>query len=351
MKKLYVTLMLAIICRMATAQISLTSSMAPPVNSMFIYYDANVPSPPFVFSTSGTTNTWDFSALTPAAGADDTVFVVDPSAYPAASAFTTATHATYEGGDDAVTMLSIDANGVSYLGVIGDPLATGTPHAIIANPPTSSMTFPYTYGSTASGTSAIDIWATGAQIGQPVDSVHYRTTMILDANVTASGTIIVPSGSFSCLQERRITTTVDSAWVKVLNQWSAAPGFPTIAIDSAYYWYSDQSLQHYAHVLYDAGTIDDVHYYETMLSTGISAVQKNDQLIAYPNPARDFLGVKGLDILPATEWKVYDVNGRVIDEGKSNLNQLNVRNFANGTYIIRLIQSNGQSSEIKFSKN
>jgi hypothetical protein len=88
-----------------------------------------------------------------------------------------------------------------------------------------------------------------------------------------------------------------------------------------------------------------------MLSVGVPSIENNRQLVAYPNPTRDFLGVKGLDVMPANEWKIFDLNGKLISEGKSNLSQIDVQNFTSGSYIIRITGTNGQSNEIRFTKN
>src|SRR4029077_1982950 len=116
------------------------------VNSMFLYYDANVPIPAFTFSTSGTGNTWDFTGLTANPVDDDSVFYLPPSNYPQSSAFPTATHATYEAGDASINMLSVDANGGSLVGFITDPFGNNNMQAIVANPPATTINFPWTYG-------------------------------------------------------------------------------------------------------------------------------------------------------------------------------------------------------------
>lgn len=57
MKKLLLTAFgLAISPMIGWTQVTLTQSQAPALNSVIIYNDANVPSPPFTFSKSGTGN-------------------------------------------------------------------------------------------------------------------------------------------------------------------------------------------------------------------------------------------------------------------------------------------------------
>src|SRR4051794_29885710 len=102
MNKIYLALSTIVLPFLVKGQISLNASMAPPVNCMMLYYDANVPSPPFTFSTSGTANTWDFTTIAITPGQEDTVFIVDPASLAGGSAFPTATYGSYEGGDDQI---------------------------------------------------------------------------------------------------------------------------------------------------------------------------------------------------------------------------------------------------------
>jgi hypothetical protein len=355
MNKIYSILLLFILPLISAGQISLDATMAPPLNSMLIYYDANVPSPPFVFGTSGTSNTWDFSAITTFPGEEDTVFYFSPSAYPEASAFPSATHATYEGGDNSVNILSIDASAITFLGLVGDPIGTGTTQALPLHPPVTAMTFPYTYGSSDNASTYIEIFTTGAAIGQPtVDSVHYKGTLIISAEVIASGDMILPSGTIPSLLERQIKTSIDSAWVKGLitgNQWIAAPSFPTSSQDSAFYWYSDQSLEHYAHALYDSSGLHDVHFFKEQVMVGVNEVAgRTKQLNVFPNPTHDFLGINGLNF-PASEWSIFNSQGSEVLKGNFNLGKLNVENLKQGTYLLKLKTVNGEIHQVKFIKN
>ncbi|HQW22422.1 MAG TPA: hypothetical protein PLI47_03920, partial [Bacteroidia bacterium] len=97
MIKKLLSLTLLCIPAIGIAQVSLDNTMTPPVNSMMTFYDANVPSPPFVFSTSGTSNTWDFSGMFASPIDEDTLFIADPASIPFNSSFPSATHSRYEG--------------------------------------------------------------------------------------------------------------------------------------------------------------------------------------------------------------------------------------------------------------
>ena len=355
MKTNYASLFLALVPGLAIGQISLDASMAPPVNSSFIYYDANVPSPPFTFSKSGTTNSWDFSALTPDPGAEDTVFFVDPASVSSGGAFPSATHASYEGGDASINMMNINSSSLTFVGFVGDPIGTGTNIPVRAQPPVAAMNFPYTYGSSINGNTYYEVFTTGAAIGQPtIDSVRFKSTISLNASVIAAGDIILPSGTFASLLERQINSNIDTAWMKgapTLNQWAIAPGFPSIGLDSAFYWYTDQSMQHMAHALYDDTGLHDVHYFKELLTTGLNPIKTmSSSLIAYPNPVKDFLGVKGLNLKSVKEWSVTNVEGQLIMKGTSGLENLNVQKLSAGTYLFGIVSEDGQVSSVRFVK-
>ena len=82
MKIKLLTLSLLTLPMLAQSQVSLNASMAPAVNSKIIYYDANVPNPPFTFGKSGTNNIWDFTNVTAWPGAEDTTYIISPSSLP-----------------------------------------------------------------------------------------------------------------------------------------------------------------------------------------------------------------------------------------------------------------------------
>ena len=354
MKKIYLYLFL-ILPAVSVAQPSLTSSLAPPVNSMMIYYDANVPNPPFTFGITGTMNTWDFTVLTPAMGNEDTVYILNPATTPGAAVFPTATHGILEGPDGDITMLGINSSNISFLGIIADPSGMGTPVFATANPHGISMTFPYTYGSSVNSNTTLEVFTTGAAIGEPsVDSVHFLSHLSFTADVIASGDMILPSGTYPSLLERRVNHFIDSLFIKsalTMNQWMLSPDYPELNTDSAYYWYSDQSLLHYAHALYDSSGLHDVHYYMSLTTTGVDAPVIQSEVIAYPNPTTNFLGIRGLNLPAASTWMIYDNTGRLVLQGKYDLNSLNVEMLSKGTYILKLETPEGENHQVRFNKN
>ncbi len=356
MKKISLLYFILLLPALVSGQISLNASMAPPVNSAYIYYDANVPSPPFIFAKSGINNTWDFSVLNAVPGADDTLFILPPSSVPGGAAFPAATHCTYEGADGSRDMMQVNTAGVTLLGFIGDPLGIGTPGPIPLNPPATTMNFPYTYGSNLIANTYMQLTNTGAAIGQPnYDSIRYKSSFSANVVVIAAGDIILPSGTFPALLERRISTILDSAWVKgaiTLNQWVLAPGFPQSNTDSAFYWYSNQSLLHYAHALYDDTGLHDVHYYKSQITTGLNdSPGPGNMASVFPNPSSSVLHVKIPGLPAISHWSVFTIEGKKLLEGVNDISRINIQGLHNGTYLLYLSDINGQTYQTKFIKN
>ncbi|HMT27997.1 MAG TPA: T9SS type A sorting domain-containing protein [Bacteroidia bacterium] len=355
MKKLYNVLLAISVPFASDAQIVLNASMAPPTGSMFIYYDANTPVPPFTFGKTGTNNIWDFTAISPLPSQEDTVFIVDPSTLAGSSAFPSATHAIREHSDVSYSIININASGATYLGGLGDIFGTGSYMAAPITPPFTAITFPYTYGSNNSGVSIMEIFATGAAIGQPtVDSVRYKSTISSSHFVLASGNMIIPSGTFGALLERQINSNLHSAWLKGAatgNQWVPAPGFPSLETDSSFYWYTTQAVQKFAHVLYDNTGLHDVVFLKST-TVGINEEPASTITGIYPNPAKNILNFITANVTSSEyQFQVFDVSGKEVMHGTGHLPQLNVSKLIPGIYNLTISVANKPSVTHRFVKN
>lgn len=356
MKIKLLTTMLLGIPVFAHSQVSLNASMAPPVNTTIIYNDANVPNPPFIFGKSGTNNTWDFASITAWPGAEDTTYVISPSAIPLGSAFPSATHCTYEDGTGtSYTMMQINSSGINFLGSVSDLSGSGNYMAVVANPPLVAMAFPYTYGSSGNGTSVVQIFTTGAAIGQPsVDSVHYKSTITGQRDVIAAGNMILPSGTLPAMLERSINSSIDTLWMKgaiTLNQWIIAPNFPQTSLDSSFYWYTNQSLLPYAHALYDNTGLHDVNFYKATIS-GIAEHENSLSANVYPNPVTDVLHLNIAENFQGNhEISIYNSCGQLVMKATNWLDQINVSHLHPGIYFMRLNDSSGRNVSLRFIKS
>jgi hypothetical protein len=220
-------------------------------------------------------------------------------------------------------------------------------------PPFTAMTFPYTYGSTASGNGIIEIKTSGATIGQPmIDSIWFKSNVIAAHSVAAAGNMIVPAGTFPALLERQVTTTVDSAWIKsplTLNMWLAAPGFPITTTDSSFNWYSDQSLQKFAHAIYDSTGISDVVFFKSS-TTGIANPVSYEPVTLYPNPANNTIYFSNASMLQEMQLHLFDVNGKEVLQGYGHIEKLDVSKLSSGVYFLRMNSSGRPSHTYRIVK-
>lgn len=355
MKRIYLMSMTMLFTLGATAQVTLNASLAPAHGTQFIFYDANVPSPAFTFSKSGTSNTWDFTTISPLPTEYDTVFILDPATVAGATAaFPSATHVTREHDSQNYTVVEVDNSDISLLGMMGDVFGTGFNLVAPLTPPLAFMTFPYTFGNGFNSGGVIEIKESGNFIGQPtIDSVWLKSTILADRFVIAGGNMIIPSGTFPSILERAITTQIDSAWIKSIltgNMWVPAPGFPTTVTDSAFYWYTGQSLQPYAHALYDDTGLHDVVFFKNSV-VGLNEAQVPDALSVYPNPVQNELHftLAGMEST-GYDIAVFDLHGREVIKAHGNMTSVNVSGLAHGLYHLRIADDLGHIASKRFIK-
>lgn len=64
----------------------------------------------------------------------------------------------------------------------------------------------------------------------------------------------------------------------------------------------------------------------------------------FPNPTHQFAVVKFNQLSEQNSYKLYDLSGKVIQTKKiiSEETKINLSQFAQGTYLLKIIQSNGQ---------
>jgi hypothetical protein len=350
---LIISLAVSVAC---SAQVSLNASMAPALNTRILYYDANVPSPPFTFSKSGTGNTWDFTAVTAVSGADDTTYIIPPASSPVgAGAFPTATHCTYDdGANPSYEMLKVSTTEATYLGFVADITSSGNYMPIVVTPPLAAFTFPFTYGSTATATGVAEFYATGAAIGQPsLDSVRFKNIITGVRDGVASGNMIVPSGSMAALLIREQNHSIDTVWGKgsiTGGQWIVIPGTPSDQLDSSYKWYTNASLIQYATLLYKNGTIDDVAYYMKTEALKVNESQALSSKV-YPNPVNTALNLEIPGSVKNVEFSVVNAQGQQVMKGSASAkSQLNVSHFQQGVYFLNMKDADGKTGTTRFVK-
>ncbi|RLD79468.1 MAG: hypothetical protein DRJ15_09330, partial [Bacteroidetes bacterium] len=63
----------------------------------------------------------------------------------------------------------------------------------------------------------------------------------------------------------------------------------------------------------------------------------------YPNPARDMIHIKGVEKLAGAEYRIYNMMGTCIQNGKAS-GEININGLEKGFYIVSIITANGISS-------
>lgn len=319
---------------------------APVPNSTFIFYDANVPVSPFTFGASGTSNTWDFTGITPVTGADDTVYVKAMSTSAAASAaFPGGSYMDHEADNGSMRVVGIESDGAYVLGAYGDIFGLGGEFAMYFESPALFFEFPTMMGSHPTGNARVNQKMTGAAIGQPsVDSVWVRSRSYGDREIIATGDLVVPAGTFTALLQRAISAKYDTVYVKSAasgGAWVLAPGQPSTERDSNFYWYNQQSLVPYAHALYENGVLHDVNYFRSVTTdtvSGINAWAPKNSWAVYPNPAKGSVNISGL---PANSiFEVYDMGGRNVCRLQAVEGQIETGELDKGVYFLQPVTIN-----------
>jgi hypothetical protein len=331
----------------ANAQVILTSSDMPPVDSLYIFSDAGAPSTPFVFETAGDTAVWDFTGLTVNDADDDTIVFADPAAI-APGAFTGATHARIRiPGETAYGILKVDATGVYLVGGAGDVTGTGSDVVIPYETPVTVHSFPFTTTTDIQSAGIVNFLNTGAYFGygQFVDSVWLHAVTESHSKVIATGTLALPSGTWPAMLEVVYTTTYDSTMVKgtqTSGNWIYLPGKPDITIDSTYNWYTQESLMPYASVEYDNGT-PDISFFKAGVvdHTGIGNRSVENGTAVYPNPFQNAITVDAKD--GGVRYELYSLDGRQLLEGtvKEGTDRISTALIPPGLYLLKLNNASG----------
>ncbi len=61
---------------------------------------------------------------------------------------------------------------------------------------------------------------------------------------------------------------------------------------------------------------------------------ENEKTYIYPNPTTSFIHLNGLKDIKNNKYKIYDLTGRIIQEGDINDNAISVENLNQGNYIL-----------------
>ena len=144
----------------------------------------------------------------------------------------------------------------------------------------------------------------------------------------------------------------DSGSMKKLGQLEL--GFLTLTVDMK----NELGAAEMRFYVYDASdtTAGDTATFllDASIATGIGQLNDvNKTQIVFPNPASDYVTLKGINGKSANVW-IYDLNGKEIKSSTLDLTmntQLSVQELNAGIYLIKVLDSNGQLFLNRMVKN
>jgi len=71
----------------------------------------------------------------------------------------------------------------------------------------------------------------------------------------------------------------------------------------------------------------------------------------YPNPVHQYLYIKTKYNQPITNVKIFDLNGRLLQEHNKNISKIDVSTLKTGVYLMQVTLGNRQTGTVKFVKN
>jgi len=87
---------------------------------------------------------------------------------------------------------------------------------------------------------------------------------------------------------------------------------------------------------------------ETRFGVGMDELLlKQQSIVLYPNPAKDYIQLEGLDRQDVEQLQIYDLRGRLIRKS-SFRNEIDLSDLDHGMYILRLISRKGNAISKKF---
>jgi PKD repeat protein len=210
MRLFNILLLLLMSTAFATAQVTIDPSDAPPVGATF-----NFGTDTLLFKVGpggeGEGLTWDFSNF------DTDVSVIttslDPADTPTADLFPEAdvvleTEGLYSYAD-------INDDGLFGLG--GTAPQQGIIFTVAFDPAQQLLANPTSFGTAFTNDFGFELELDGEPFG--VDSVRVVENGDLQAEVSASGTLILPAGTFEVLRLSKVTNTTDSVYIKFFGTW------------------------------------------------------------------------------------------------------------------------------------
>lgn len=170
----------------------------------------------------------------------------------------------------------------------------------------------------------------------PAYDAQFKRQQQRDAVVDGWGQITTPFGTFDAIRVKTTLTYQDSIYADPIGMggaWFALPTPETVE----YNWLTNNNKVPVLKISTQAGLATSIEYRDHEVTSFASITNKEDEaFMLYPNPVSDNLTIM-LNTKTASLIEVLDINGKLIcSESVSNHHKLNVSNWSKGMYFIRL---------------
>ncbi len=349
-------------CLSAKSQVTITNSTFPGEgDTLFTVFDNEIEN--LNLAAAGEDQTWDFSGLG-AAFAQELIFR-NASEGSFSAQFPSAELYTAGVNGDEVYYRSNSATMIELGRTADNPISDSLQVLIDFTEPSLYRRAPFTYGDTFESDSESTITIPGDELPDsllasfPVapDSIRLTINEMQFDTMDAWGTLILPSGEFDVVRERRHTITQISLSVYIVIGWITVDpeqlgelgAFFEETSNYSYNFYSPELKEIAARVTLDQDqNPQNVEYAseQTISSVPVIAPKQQD-VIAYPNPSYGHVKFQFVN-LPKTNYKIVvkdllgkEVNSKTIDLRKSSVQAMDLGNLPKGTYLFSVFDPSG----------
>ena len=288
---------------------------------------------------SGPNQTWDFSNAVPEDTSTTTVVTVASTGFQ--SSFSGSDYAM-TGEADSYLFFSHDANQMTTEGAAGDLLETGE---IIETPFTDPLLlheFPRTFGSTFDDTYVFQAEADGSAFS--VHRIRLNHTGHVFDTTDAYGTLITPTGTYNALRVKSVDFTTSDIDVQLLPFPAIWTDFTVVEDTSVTYsWHAEEEMLAIAEMAFDSVGNPSRFTYSAVPPVSTVGIEEDTEveLVVYPQPATDFLYLKGLYNFYNYTAEILSIDGKVCSRNQLGSTRISVATLQRGVYVLRLVSIDG----------
>lgn len=134
-------------------------------------------------------------------------------------------------------------------------------------------------------------------------------------------------------------------------QWQPTQGLTDSHIETGFWAKPNQSAFYYVTITDAMGcqAIGSPYYNVIINSVAIDEFQNSSSFSIYPNPVSDFLHVLNNENKEIDNVKIFDMQGKLLQNIEKEFKKIDVSNYLSGTYVLQL-ESKHSRFQFKFTK-